>query len=217
MSKPQLIIFDCDGVLVDSEHLSSQLIAEEISKLGFPMKTAQAQGLFTGGSLADVEQYIESKLGHPIPYDFEAVFRKRSYELFESSLQPISEIEEALKAISAMSIQNCVASNGPLEKMLFNLEKTKLLSYFEDRLFSAYQVNRWKPDPFLFLHAAKTMKVAPAHCLVIEDSTHGVEAAVAAGIPVLGYSEGANGDALKKAGAKVFSDMRDLPDLIDAF
>ncbi|MFT5261997.1 MAG: HAD superfamily hydrolase (TIGR01509 family) [Polaribacter sp.] len=214
MSKPQLIIFDCDGVLVDSEKISSQVIAEEISKLGIPMETMEAQNLFTGGSLADVGKYIEAKLGEPIPYDFEAVYRKRSFELFEEFLEPISGIEEVLKAISEKPLKRCVASNGPLQKMLFNLKLTKLLPYFEGHLFSAYEVNRWKPDPFLFLHAAKEMKVLPEHCLVIEDSTHGVEAAVAAGIPVLGFAPDHDGADLKAAGARVFSDMNELPNLI---
>lgn len=214
MSKPQLIIFDCDGVLVDSEKFSSQVIAEEITKLGIPMEVLEAQNLFTGGSLADVEKYIVSKIGRPIPYDFEKVYRKRSFELFEEFLEPIPGVEEVLKNISAQAIKKCVASNGPLKKMLFNLRKTKLLPYFEGHLFSAYEVNRWKPDPFLFLHAAKNMNVAPEKCLVIEDSIHGVEAAVSAGIPVLGYAPDHDGAELKGAGAIVFSAMNELPNLI---
>ncbi len=214
MSKPQLLIFDCDGVLVDSEKISSQVIAEEITKLGMPMETREAQNLFTGGSLADVEQYIEGKLGRPIDYDFESVYRRRSFELFEEFLEPISGVEEVLKILSAKSMKRCVASNGPLEKMLLNLKLTKLLPYFEGHLFSAYEVNRWKPDPFLFLHAAKEMKVLPAECLVIEDSTHGVEAAVSAGIPVLGFAPDHDGADLKAAGARVFKDMNELPNLI---
>jgi len=212
MSKPKLLIFDCDGVLVDSEHISSKVIAEEITKLGFPMETEESQALFTGGSLADVIKHIEGKLGHPIPFDFDAVYRKRSYEMFEAFLEPIPGIEEALKKID---LPKCVASNGPLKKMRFNLQLTNLLPYFNGHLFSAYEVNRWKPDPFLFLHAAQSMNVLPADCLVIEDSIHGVEAAVSAGIPVLGFSPHNDGKTLKEAGAMIFSDMKLLPEIIN--
>jgi len=214
MSKPQLLIFDCDGVLVDSEKISSRVIAEEITKVGIPMETHEAQKLFTGGSLADVEKYIEVKLGRPIGYDFETVYRKRSFELFEQFIEPINGVEEALKNIEERSIKKCVASNGPLQKMLLNLRLTNLLPFFKGQLFSAYEVNRWKPDPFLFLHAAKTMNTVPEDCLVIEDSIHGVEAAISAGMPVLGYAPDHNGHDLQKAGATVFSDMNQLFDLI---
>ncbi|MFK7806214.1 MAG: HAD family hydrolase [Saprospiraceae bacterium] len=211
MKYPQLLIFDCDGVLVDSESLSSQVIAEEITKLGIPMLTEESQNMFKGGALSSVIEYVEKKLGKPIPYDFETVFRKRSFELFESSLEPIPGI---VKALEELPHSKCVASNGPLKKMKFNLKLTKLMPYFDDNLFSAYDVNRWKPDPLLFLHAAKKMEVTAERCLVIEDSIHGVEAAVKAGMKVLGFALHSEGSELSAAGATVFKDMNELPKLI---
>lgn len=211
-NKPQLIIFDCDGVLVDSEPLSNQIIAEEITKLGFPMTTQEAFDVFAGGSLEIVSAFIKEKIGGVVPDNLEEIYRKRSYELFEEKLVAVAGIERALKELR---IPRCVGSNGPLHKIKFNLGLTKLSSYFDEQhLFSAYDVNRWKPDPFLYLHAAKIMGVAPEHCVVVEDSVHGAQAGVAAGMRVLGYSPHNDGTGLKAEGAQVFDSMSDLIRLI---
>lgn len=213
-NKPQLIIFDCDGVLVDSEPLSNQIIAEEITKLGYPMTTAEAFNTFAGGSLELVTTFIKEKIGGKVPDNLEEVYRKRSYELFEEKLVAVAGIEDALKTLT---IPRCVGSNGPLHKIKFNLGLTKLSGYFDEQhLFSAYEVNRWKPDPFLYLHAAKMMGVAPAHCVVVEDSFQGTKAGVAAGMRVLGYSPHNDGQQLKDAGAHVFDSMENLVELIHA-
>lgn len=209
---PQLIIFDCDGVLVDSEPLSNQIIAEEITKLGYPMTTMEAFNVFAGGSLEIVSAFIKEKIGGEVPDNLEAIYRKRSYELFEEKLAAVAGIEDALKTLT---IPRCVGSNGPLDKIKFNLGLTNLSKHFDEQhLFSAYEVNRWKPDPFLYLHAAKEMGVAPEHCVVVEDSFHGTQAGVAAGMRVLGYSPHNSGEKLKKAGAQVFDSMSQLIDLI---
>jgi len=211
-NKPQLIIFDCDGVLVDSEPLSNQIIAEEITKLGYPMTTMEAFNVFAGGSLENVTTFIKEKIGGTVPDNLEAVYRKRSYELFEKKLVAVAGIEDALKALT---IPRCVGSNGPLDKIKFNLGLTNLSTYFnEQHLFSAYDVNRWKPDPFLYLYAAKEMGVAPEHCVVVEDSVHGAQAGVAAGMRVLGYSPHNDGAKLKDVGAHVFDSMADLVELV---
>jgi HAD superfamily hydrolase (TIGR01509 family) len=210
---PKLVIFDCDGVLVDSEDLACRVIAEEISSLGFPMETLEARRLFTGGAFADVIRFVEERLGLKINFDLEARYREKTFALFEQELQPIPGISDVLPKVQ---LQKCVASNGPLNKMTFNLKRTNLFHHFEGRLFSAYEVNRWKPDPFLFLHVAQTMQVAPAHCLVIEDSVQGVRAAVAAGMPVLGFSPHDEGEVLAREGAKVFYRMEELPRLLDS-
>lgn len=208
----QLIIFDCDGVLVDSEPLSNQIIAEEITKLGFPMTTQEAFDVFAGGSLEMVTAFIKEKIGGAVPNNLEEIYRKRSYELFEEKLVAVAGIEEALKALT---IPRCVGSNGPLHKIKFNLGLTNLSTHFDEQhLFSAYDVNRWKPDPFLYLHAAKVMGVAPEYCVVVEDSVHGAQAGVTAGMRVLGYSPHNDGAGLKKAGAHVFDSMHNLLDLI---
>jgi len=210
--KTQLIIFDCDGVLVDSEPLSNRVIAEEITRLGYPMTTEEAFKVFTGGSLAIVTEFIEKHIGGKVPDNLEAIYRKRSYELFEQELQPVAGIKTALKQLD---MARCVGSNGPLNKINFNLKLTQLDHYFEqEHLFSAYEVKHWKPDPFLYIHAAQKMGFSPDQCLVVEDSLHGVQAAVAAEMNILGYSPHNDGKALENAGAIVFKDMHQLPSLV---
>lgn len=212
MNKLELIIFDCDGILVDSEPLSNQVIAEEISALGIPTNTGEAINLFAGGSLQNVEDYIVEKIGKPIPYDFEKKYRKRTAELFKKELKQVEGIEDVLKKIS---LPMCVASNGPKEKIVLNLNITQLSGYFNGNLFSAYDINAWKPDPALYLHAGNEMNVEPASCLVIEDSLHGVQAAVSAGMKVLGYTAHIEESKMLNAGAIPFDAMSNLIPLLN--
>src|SRR5690606_23268331 len=148
----RLIIFDCDGVLVDSEPLSNQVIAEILCEIGIPMTTKEAIGLFAGGSLKRVGDFVFSKTGQVLSSEYIAMYRRRSFALFREALQPIPGVQEALENIP---FSKCVASNGPLQKMQLNLGITGLASYFGEHLFSAYEVGHWKPDPRLFLHAAE--------------------------------------------------------------
>ena len=203
----KLIIFDCDGVLVDSEPLSNRVIAGVMCELGIPMTTEKAIQLFAGGSLQRVNDFILSETGHPAPQGIEDIYRKRSYALFQKELIPIPGIREVLDAIDFV---RCVASNGPLHKMKMNLELTGLSAYFGEDLFSAYEIGYWKPDPRLFLHAAEKMGYPPDKCIVVEDSIHGIQAAKSAGMLVLGYSQSEYGHKLENEGISTFHDMIDL-------
>lgn len=205
---PQLVIFDCDGVLVDSEPLSCRVLAEEVSKLGYAMDTPAAIRAFAGGSFQRVLDFIQLQTNRPAPDDFDAIYRKRTHELFEQELVAVEGVEAVLEKLD---YARCVGSNGPLHKIEFNLRKTGLDRFFhDDHLFSAYQIDTWKPDPALYLHAAQKMGVAPAHCVVVEDSVLGVQAGVAAGMRVLGYTGTKTAEQLQQAGATPFADMKDL-------
>lgn len=205
--QPKFIIFDCDGVLVDTEAISTRVIAEEARKLHIQISNQEALETFAGTSLNFVYSFLEKKLGQTLPEDFEAVYRKRSFEEFEKDLQPIPNIHAV---IQKLDLPFCVASNAPAYKVEFNLKLTKLYSYFEGKIFSAYQVKKWKPNPTLFLTAAKTMGFSPADCLVVEDSPAGVQAAIAANMKVLGYAEGKKASILKSHGAIVIDDMNEI-------
>ena len=207
----KLIIFDCDGVLVDSEPLSCSVVAGQMEELGIPMTTDEAISLFAGGSLKRVRDYVYTQTGQNAPEDFEETYRNRSYALFREALQPVKGIKEVL---DVLHLNKCVASNGPLPKMELNLGLTKLIDFFDNKLFSAYNVGHWKPHPGLFLHAAKEMGFEPRDCIVIEDSHHGVEAAKAAGMQVYGYAGRTPYLKLEQAGATVFTDMKKLPGLL---
>jgi HAD superfamily hydrolase (TIGR01509 family) len=211
---PKLIIFDCDGVLVDSEPLSNRVIAEIMCEIGIPMTTEEAIQLFAGGSLKRVKDFIFSKTGHAPPPGIEDLYRERSYALFKKELQPIAGIQQALETIS---FKKCVASNGPLHKMKLNLELTGLSAFFEQNLFSANEVGYWKPDPRLFLHAAEKMGYAPDKCIVIEDSIHGIHAAKAAGMKVLGFSNSDYGEKLKSERIQTFHLMAELAEILNDF
>jgi HAD superfamily hydrolase (TIGR01509 family) len=205
--KPKFIIFDCDGVLVDTEEISCGVLAEEARKLGADLSNQEALETFAGTSYSFVFDFIAKRLGKKLPEGFEELYRKRTFEEFEKNLQPIPGIHEVIKKLP---LPFCVASNAPAYKVEFNLKLVKLFPFFENNIFSAYQVNAWKPDPTLFLTAAKTMGFSPAETMVIEDSPAGVEAAVAANMKVLGFATGKKADILKSKGAIVISEMSEI-------
>ena len=212
----ELIIFDCDGVLVDSEELSNRVFAEEARKLGSKLTDQEAEDYFAGTSLKHCMEYVEKELGKALPKDFEETYRQKSFEAFERELQPVQGIRNVLEQLN---IPFCVASNGPASKVEFNLKLTGLFHFFEpvlpsgkNRIFSAYDLNVWKPDPTLFLTAAKTMNTHPSKCLVVEDSPSGVKAGVAAGMMVLGYAKEKQSSTLKEAGARIIFPIGELMD-----
>lgn len=205
--KDKLIIFDCDGVLVDSEPLSNRTIAGQMRDLGIPMTEEQAISLFAGGSLKNVANYVKEITGKEAPEDFLAVYRERSYALFRKELQPVPGIKDILERLQN---KKCVASNGPIPKMELNLNITGLMPFFAGNMFSAYEVGHWKPDPRLFLHAAEVMGFHPKDCIVIEDSDHGIHAARTAGMEVYGFAGRTPREKLSAAGAKTFEQMADL-------
>jgi HAD superfamily hydrolase (TIGR01509 family) len=208
MSRPELVLFDCDGVLVDSERLSHEVLRTMLAEGGVQLSLQQAYDRFLGSSHPDCQQTMKALLGPATPPDFMDRFSDRCFEAFGKALQPVAGIEEVLSALSARRLPFCVASNGPHEKMQFTLGHTGLLPHFESARFSAQDVPRPKPAPDLFLHAAQRMGVLPAHCVVVEDSATGVAAAKAAGMHVLGYAVMGQGAKLRAAGADtVFSSM----------
>ncbi|MFK8009943.1 MAG: HAD family hydrolase [Saprospiraceae bacterium] len=205
--KPKFIIFDCDGVLVDTEEISCGVLAEEARKLGTNLSNQEALETFAGTSYSFVFEFIEKRLGKKLPENFEELYRKRTFEEFEKNLQPIPGIHEVVKKLQ---LPFCVASNAPAYKVEFNLKLVKLFPFFEKNIFSAYQVNAWKPDPTLFLTAAKKNGFAPSETLVIEDSPAGVQAAVAANMKVLGFAKGKKAEILQSKGATVISTMTEI-------
>lgn len=207
-----LVIFDCDGVLVDSERLAIKVDVQVLAQLGWPITEEEAVERFVGFSEADFRLAIESHLGRRLPDDWEEQVEPLYRGAFAAELRPVEGIVEALDRIA---IPSCVASSGTHEKMRFTLGLTGLYERFRDRIFSATEVDRGKPSPDLFLHAANRMGVRPAACVVVEDSVHGVTAARAAGMAVFAYGGGVTPAAkLAGPGTTVFVHMRDLPGLL---
>jgi len=207
----KLIIFDCDGVLVDSEPIQNRVFARMLCEAGLRMSYEEIIEAFMGRSIADCLRIAEQRLGRPLPAGFEALLQEQTFAAFERELQPVPSVEQALDRIA---IPVCVASSGKLTKMRKALALTGLLRRFEGRMFSATQVLNGKPHSDLFLYAASEMHTAPAECAVIEDSIAGVKAGVAAGMAVFGYASARQGEALAAAGATVFDNIRALPDLL---
>ena len=212
-----LVIFDCDGVLVDSEPLANASFSRAIRAQGLDWSPQEVLRRLMGLSLKSGVEACEAELGRKLPDDFVEKMQVITYQMFrDAPLQAIAGVKEAVLALHAAGAATCVASSGAPEKMRFTLGLTGLWDLFDGRIFSASQVPRGKPFPDLFLHAALGMNVQPFECTVIEDSEPGVTAARAAGMRVLAYAGEpyANPTALASAGGEVFSDMRKLPDLL---
>ena len=209
----ELVIFDSDGVLVDSEIIANRVMAEAATAAGAPMDLHETIALFRGRNMAFCIEEIERRSGRVIEEGFAAEVRRATALAFDHELKAVEGVHEALDLIRQ---PYCVASNGPMEKLAHALGLTGLYPRFEGRIFSAYEVGHWKPDPGLFLHAAQALGTDPARCIVVEDSISGVTAAKAAGMRVLGYAgEGPHAaKALHAAEAEVFDHMRDLPRLL---
>jgi HAD superfamily hydrolase (TIGR01509 family) len=173
------VIFDCDGTLVDSETLAMEVLVDCVRPHGLEMTVAEATERFKGGKMADCISLFEQLLGQALPNNFEPIFRTRCAQVFEDRLQPIAGAHEVLKRLH---LPYCLASSGPRIKIDLNLRVTGLAHFFGERIFSAYDIGKWKPDPSLFLHAAQAMGVAPEQCAVVEDSLPGVQAGIAAGM-----------------------------------
>jgi HAD superfamily hydrolase (TIGR01509 family) len=202
-----LVIFDCDGVLVDSERLAVRTEATILAGLGWPLTEADIVDRFVGRSAAYMQDQIERHLGRRI--DWEAEFEVHYREVFERELVAVPGIVEALDGIDTPT---CVASSGSHEKMRFTLGKTGLLERFAGRIFSGDEVAHGKPAPDIFLFAADRMGVSPGRCAVVEDSLSGVTAGLSAGMAVFAYAGGVTAaDALALDGAEVFDHMADLP------
>jgi len=210
--KYKCIIFDCDGVLVDSEAISCGVVAELANAEGANINVEYAVKHFSGTSLQFVIDHIESLIHKKLPSNFVQEYRRLCTLRFETDIQPIKGIENVLEQLT---LPFCVASNGPLDKMRMNLQWTGLSKYFHDNLFSAYEVDAWKPDPTLFLTAAKTMGFDPKDCAVIEDSLSGVQAGIAGGFDVFALTHTHKLDAFRSQGVTVFSEMNQLLGLLE--
>ncbi len=207
----RLVIFDCDGVLVDSERLAVRVEAALVTSLGWPLTEQDVLERFVGRSDAYVQGEIERALGRPLP-EWPELYRRRMYRAFRSDLAAVPGIEAAL---DELTVPSCVASSGTHDKIRLTLGLTGLLERFEGRIFSGADVEHPKPAPDLFLYAAAKLGVPPAACVVVEDSRSGVQAARAAGMRVLGYAGGLTPrEWLAGPGTVVFDDMAELEALI---
>jgi HAD superfamily hydrolase (TIGR01509 family) len=212
-----LIIFDCDGVLVDSEVVSCRAHAEVLTRHGYPITADQVFDRFLGRSSHEASLEVEAALGRSLPDDFHGQLQDVLFRAFATTLEAIPHVEAALDAIAQPV---CVASSGSQERMRASLGGVGLYDRFTPNIFSATQVRNGKPEPDLFLFAAAQMRTSPSRCLVIEDSVPGIVGARAAGMTVLGFHGGSHcrpgyAGTLQAAGAAVtFDDMRQLPELI---
>jgi HAD superfamily hydrolase (TIGR01509 family) len=212
-----LIIFDCDGVLVDSEVIACRVDAETLTRHGYPITADQVLDRFLGRSMREVNLEIEAELGRGLPDDFSTQLLEELYRSFAAELEAVPHIHATLDTIAQPV---CVASSGTHERMRISLGRAGLYDRFAPHIFSATQVRNGKPAPDLFLFAAEQMAMSAKQCLVIEDSAPGIAAARAAGMTVLGFHGGSHcrpgyADTLRAAGAAVtFDDMRQLAGLI---
>jgi HAD superfamily hydrolase (TIGR01509 family) len=212
-----VVIFDCNGVLVDGEQISAAVAAEEFTRVGFPMTPQLIARFFTGRRAADMFADVETATGRKLPADFAAVLAAATLRRIREELRATPH---AAYALTWLRGPKCVASSTALERIRVSLETAGLLRFFEPNLFSASDVPRGKPAPDLFLHAASQMGIQAADCIVVEDSPVGVAAAVAAGMTAVGFVGGSHVHPqlpaqLTAAGASVvIADMRVLKSTI---
>jgi len=209
-----LVIFDCDGVLVDSEPIAARLTAEAVSELGWQMSAELAKAEFLGDTFGNIIRRVEEKLGRKVPADWPARSQANLLAALERELTAVQGVRAAVEALVAAGVTLAVGSQGTHDKMQLTLRVTGLLPFFEGRIFSATQVSRPKPAPDLFLLAAETLGFSPRDTVVIEDSTRGVKAALAAGMRVLGYTASVGREAIVAAGAEPVDDLSRVPALL---
>ncbi len=208
-----MVIFDCNGVLVDSEPLATAIVSQEFMRAGFPLTPSIVARYFTGRRPADMFAEVEMAAGRKLPPSFAATVAAATLRRFRAELHATAHMAQALSWLRG---SKCVASSSSLDRIRVSLESTGLIRYFEPNLFSATEVRNGKPAPDLFLHAATKMHVEPRECIVVEDSAVGVAAGVAAGMRVVGFVGGSHAgtslaEQLRVAGARiVISDMRAL-------
>jgi HAD superfamily hydrolase (TIGR01509 family) len=209
-----LIIFDCDGVLVDSEVLSGRAVAQALAAIGHPISPESLTERFLGMSNKDMYAALERERGAALPADFDAQINRLAGALFERELRPMRGLESALTALAE---PRCVASSSTPAMLAWKLVRSGLAAWFGDAVFSTAEVTRGKPAPDIFLHAAERMGAAPARVLVVEDSPLGIAAAKAAGMIAFGFTGGSHcraghGERLAATGADlVFAEMTELP------
>ncbi|MGQ4417333.1 HAD family hydrolase [Streptomyces sp. SAS_269] len=209
-----LVIFDNDGVLVDSEPISNRILAAHLTELGHPTSYEDSIRDYMGSAMHRIHDLVLERTGERLPDDFDDVFHARVFAAFERELRPVADVGGVLEKLAADGVPYCVASSGSHERIRVGHRTTGLDRWFtEDRIFSSQDVGRGKPAPDLFLYAAERMGAAPERCLVIEDSPLGVQAAVAAGMDVYGFTAMTPAARLTGAG-QLFSTMGELADLL---
>ena len=211
----RLVIFDCDGVLVDSEPISNAVLARVLTECGVPTSTEEAIAIYKGQIMSEVVRISEERLGGALPADFVGRFEGERAIEFKRSLTPIPGAADAVRAVTDAGIEVCVATQGKPDKTEMTLGITGLRGRFgEHAVFSAYAVARGKPFPDLFLHAAASMGCEPAETVVVEDTPIGARAGIAAGMRVLGYAADSSAAALREVGAEPFESLDEVPELL---
>jgi beta-phosphoglucomutase-like phosphatase (HAD superfamily) len=213
MTRPELVIFDCDGVLVDSETVSNVVLAENLTRHGLPMTPDRCMDLFVGGTMAAVGDTAR-KMGADLPADWIDEIYAEIYAALRAGVDVIAGIPDLLDRLDVAGIPYAVGSNGSAEKMEITLGQTGLKPRFGNAIFSAHTLGVAKPDPGLYLAAAAHHGIAPARAVVVEDSATGATAAVRAGMRCLGYAPHDDGERLRAAGAEIFDSMFAVPGLI---
>jgi HAD superfamily hydrolase (TIGR01509 family) len=212
--KFQAVIFDCDGVLVDSERVVPEIEARFLSEAGWPMSPEDARALFKGHTFAQMAAMVEERLADRIPPEWQYGLGFATAQGLQRLLKPVDGVAHVLERVLAAGLPMAVASQSAPARVRLSLEVCRLQFFFGNRVYSASQVARPKPAPDLYLHAAQGLGVAAAACAVVEDSPSGVRAAVAAGMRVFGYAADEDAAALAAAGATVFQAMSELPALL---
>lgn len=210
------MIFDCDGVLVDSERVANRVMTHHLQAAGLRWEYSEVCHRFTGRSMASCVVEIESELGRRLPVDWVEQVQQETFAAFREDLQEVPGVRRLIDVVTSRGWASCVASSGEHEKIAFTLSLTGLLDRFHGRVFSSSDVSNGKPAPDLFLHAATSMGYEPEDCWVIEDSAPGVAAARAAGMRVFGYTAGVSRNDLLEAGAEVFADMAQFADRLSS-
>ncbi|MFB7518152.1 HAD family hydrolase [Streptomyces sp. NPDC056144] len=209
-----LVIFDNDGVLVDSEPISNTILADYLTELGHPTSYEESVRDYMGSAMHRIHELIEARTGERLPADFDETFHGRVFAAFQRELEAVDGAPEVLEGLAGAGVPYCVASSGSHERIRVGHRKTGLDVWFpEEIVFSAEDVGRGKPAPDLFLHAAATMGVPPERCVVVEDSRLGVQAAVAAGMDVYGFTAMTPEEKLAGA-AGFFGRMEELPAIL---
>jgi HAD superfamily hydrolase (TIGR01509 family) len=212
----RLVIFDCDGVLVDSEGPSSRLVAAEVTALGWPITADDSQSLFMGRRLSDIPAIIEPHLGHPIPAGWIGRLRDKLIAVLAAEVEVMAGAHDVLAATAALGLPFRVASNSSHEEMAVKFERTRLTPLVTGLTHSARDVAAGKPAPDVFLAAAAAAGVPPGACLVVEDSVPGALAARAAGMACIGLASHGDDPALRAAGAVLIRSLAELPVILKA-
>ncbi|HHQ4310640.1 TPA: 6-phosphogluconate phosphatase [Serratia fonticola] len=211
MNQVECVLFDCDGTLVDSEVLCSKAYVHMFAHYGIELALEEVFKKYKGIKLYEIIELVNAEHGVNLPAsDLEPIFRQEVARLFDAELQPIAGARELL---AQMIAPMCTVSNGPVSKMQHSLGLTDMLSYFDDRLFSGYDIQRWKPDPAIVFHAAQQMQVPVERCILVDDSVAGAQAGIAAGIPVFYFCADPHNQPIDHPLVTTFDDLAQLPAL----